>query len=70
MLGSEYIRMRRVVLSNHIESLEKQIASLQNKDAGSYGRQLDIKGKEDIEFEIEALRKKVAALRNELRKLS
>lgn len=70
MPDNEYIRMRRVLLGNHIESLEKQIASLQGKHTGSFGRQLDIKGKRDVELEIEALRKRVAALRNELRKLS
>ena len=58
-----------MILSNHIEALEQQIADLQKKRTGTYGRPLDAQGKEDVALEIAELRKRIASLRNDLRKM-
>ena len=63
-------RIRKIILSDQIEALEKQIAKLQQKKTNVYGKPLDDAGKEEVALEIAELRKRIASVKNELRKIS
>ena len=63
-------RIRKIILSDQIEALERQIAELQQKKTNVYGRSLDDAGKEEVTLEIAELRKRIASVKNELRKIS
>ena len=63
-------RIDQIVLSNHIEAIERQIIDLRNKDTNVYGRPLDDAGKKEVQAEIAELQKRIASLKNQLRKVS
>ena len=63
-------RIRKIILSDQIEALERQIAKLQQKKTNVYGKPLDDAGKEEVTPEIAELRKRIASVKNELRKIS
>ena len=63
-------RIRKIVLSNHIEALEREIAELQQKKTNIYGRPLDDAGKREIALEVAERRKRIASVKNDLRKVS
>ena len=63
-------RIRKIILSDQIEALERHIAELQQKKTNVYGRPLDDAGKEEVSLEIAELRKRIASVKNELRKIS
>ena len=62
-------RIRAIVLSNHIEDLERQIVDLKSKKTGAYGHPLDAQGVAEVKQEVAAIRKQIAGLRNAVRKL-
>ena len=67
-LSKGMARIRVVMLSNHIENLERQIVDLKSKTTGAYGHPLDAQGIAEVKQEVAAIRKKIAGLRNAIRK--